>query len=287
VRYDFTDINADDFMNSATFNNRYRQFRTLNAMLGLSYQVLAATHIYSNVSSGSETPTLIELTNNPQGMSGLHPTLKAQRLLNFEAGAKGGLLTRYHYDVAFFLIDVTDELVPYELPDEPGRTFYRNAGRSRHQGIESSLHGPLFYAASFSLAYTYSDFYFLRFPVGQTFYDGHMIPGIPNHNFFSEIFYGHPSGLYSRIEIQGVSHIYADDTNSERQKAYWLVKIQAGLKRRFGNWSLEPSIGLNNLFNTIYADNIRINAFGKRFYEPAPPFNLFIALSAGYEFPVL
>ena len=40
--------------------------------------------------------------------------------------------------------------------------------------------------------------------------------------------------------------------------------------------------GINNLFNVQYFDNIRLNAFGKRYYEPAPGRNLFFGVSAGF-----
>jgi iron complex outermembrane receptor protein len=34
--------------------------------------------------------------------------------------------------------------------------------------------------------------------------------------------------------------------------------------------------GINNLLNTTYYDNIRLNAFGARFYEPAPGRNFYL-----------
>jgi iron complex outermembrane receptor protein len=37
--------------------------------------------------------------------------------------------------------------------------------------------------------------------------------------------------------------------------------------------SITPFISIDNLFNKEYFDNIRINAFGSRFYEPAPGIN--------------
>ena len=38
---------------------------------------------------------------------------------------------------------------------------------------------------------------------------------------------------------------------------------------------ITPFLGLNNILDAEYNDNIRINAFGGRFFEPAPGFNLF------------
>ena len=37
-------------------------------------------------------------------------------------------------------------------------------------------------------------------------------------------------------------------------------------------------ISLNNILNKKYFDNIRINAFGSRYYEPAPGFNIMFGI---------
>jgi hypothetical protein len=38
---------------------------------------------------------------------------------------------------------------------------------------------------------------------------------------------------------------------------------------------LRPYVGINNLFNESYNSNIRINAFGGRYFEPAPERNIY------------
>ena len=50
-------------------------------------------------------------------------------------------------------------------------------------------------------------------------------------------------------------------------------------KRKF---KINPYLGVNNLFNKDYSDNIRINAFGGRFYEPAPKRNFYLGISLKY-----
>ena len=39
--------------------------------------------------------------------------------------------------------------------------------------------------------------------------------------------------------------------------------------------------GINNIFNERYFDNIRLNAFGKRYYEPAPGRNAYLGFQIG------
>ena len=44
----------------------------------------------------------------------------------------------------------------------------------------------------------------------------------------------------------------------------------------------EFSLGANNLFNQDFYDNIRINAFGKRYYEPAPKRNFYFGINFSF-----
>ena len=46
---------------------------------------------------------------------------------------------------------------------------------------------------------------------------------------------------------------------------------------------LQPYIGINNLFNAHYNSNIRINAFGGRYYEPAPERNVYAGIVIRYR----
>jgi iron complex outermembrane receptor protein len=44
-----------------------------------------------------------------------------------------------------------------------------------------------------------------------------------------------------------------------------------------------PYVGINNLFNEYYNSNIRINAFGGRYYEPAPERNVYAGIVIRYQ----
>jgi iron complex outermembrane receptor protein len=50
-----------------------------------------------------------------------------------------------------------------------------------------------------------------------------------------------------------------------------------------GSWLLRPYLGINNLFNEHYDSNIRINAFGGRYYEPAPERNLYAGIVVRFQ----
>jgi iron complex outermembrane receptor protein len=45
-----------------------------------------------------------------------------------------------------------------------------------------------------------------------------------------------------------------------------------------------PYLGVNNLFDEEFNSNIRINAYGGRYYEPAPGRNGYLGVTLNYNF---
>ena len=68
---------------------------------------------------------------------------------------------------------------------------------------------------------------------------------------------------------------FADDANSVRDGAYLVSNLRLGHCFRVGRFDVEPFAGVNNLFDRAYNDNLRINAFGGRYFEPAPDRNFY------------
>src|SRR5438132_3568380 len=98
-------------------------------MFGLAARLAAFSAVYANVGSAFETPTTTELGNQADGSAGLNRDLRPQFSTTYEAGAKGLAAGRIQYDVAAFNTEVRDELIPFEIPNGNGRTYFRNAGR--------------------------------------------------------------------------------------------------------------------------------------------------------------
>ena len=89
-------------------------------------------------------------------------------------------MDRLYYEVAIFDIDLRDELVPFELEDLPGRTFYSNVGKSSRTGIESLMSWNLKPNFVFDASYTWSDFSFDNFiDKNNKDFSGSKLPGLP------------------------------------------------------------------------------------------------------------
>ncbi|MCY4227109.1 MAG: TonB-dependent receptor [Gammaproteobacteria bacterium] len=270
VEYDVADCyitssNGDD---SGTIS-----FDQASPMVGLSFALTESVRLYSNVSSGFETPTTTELAN-PNG-GGFNQSLEPQESTNYEVGIKS-LSGRHRYEVALFSIDVENELIPYELESQQGRTFYRNAGESTRKGIELAYAAKLGHGFEFSSALTWSDFKFKRFSNADgAVFDGKEIPGIPEHFLHLGLSWFGNNGYYAIWDANVAGSLYADNANRTKVDGYTVSNLRFGLEKFIGSWEVSPFFGVNNLFDEEYNSNVRINAFGARYYEPAPERNVY------------
>jgi len=108
------------------------------------------------------------------------------------------------------------------------------------------------------------------------------LPGLPEHNFYTELAYTHPSGFFSSIDFQYVSNIYFDNANIAQNRPYGVSNLRAGYIKTMGDLEISPYMGINNLFDEEYVGNVRINAFGGRYFELAPEFNVYAGLNVRY-----
>ena len=284
ARFDRVAFRVDDRFLADGDDSGSRTFDELSPSAGLLWSPLRAVNVYGNVSTSFETPTTTEFAN-PAGGGGLNPDLDAARSLNYELGVKGLLPGRLRYDVALFRVDVDDELVPFELPGQSGRSFFRNAGKSTREGLELGVAVEPLAGLRVSLAYTYSDFTYDRFATPAGVFDGSRIPGIPCNQLWAEVAWRHASGFFAAWEALWVDALFADDANSVRDGAYLVSNLRLGRLFRLGPLDVEPFAGVNNLFDRAYNDNVRINAFGGRFFEPAPDRNFYGGIRIRYHFP--
>ena len=250
----------------------------LNPSIGINMSVSKNKNIWVSFSSSFETPTLSELSSNPYGDSGLNPQLIAQKALNFEFGYRSKIKNKYFEIVAFY-IPTDDEITPYEIEQFPGRTFYRNAGKTSRKGIEIIFNHNISKKINFDNSYTFSDFKFREFTSGGNNLNDNYLPGIPKNIFNSNISYKTENGLIFLTELIYNDKIYSSNNNDVFEKPYWLSNFKISKKINNKNLFWDIYFGLNNIFNTYYSDNIRLNAFGGRFFEPAPLRNFYLGLN--------
>ena len=249
--------------------------------MAVNYQ-FATGVVFASFSTSFDTPTTTELAN-PDGSGGFNDSLVAQTAANFELGFKRRSGSLY-YELAAFHINLDDELVPFEVPAFPGRTFFANAGKSSRTGIEALGTWTGQSGLQFELSYTWSDFEFDEFiDANGNDYSGKQLPGLPRHFAFARLSYDHEKNIYGAFEINYSGDLFATNANNVSVPSYVVANFRAGYRIESGRWRLEPYVGVNNVFDESYNSNIRINAFGGRFFEPAPERNYYAGIVIRFE----
>ena len=268
IRYDINSIGIDS-------NNKINLDK-INPSLGLSYTINSSDNLFFSFGTSFETPTLNELSNNPDG-SGFNKDLNSNNAVNYEVGWRKSL-TNIAFEAVAYITNSDNEILPYEIEQFPGKNFYRNVGSTLRKGVELSS-TLSFDRGFFSLNYTLSKNRFKDFVLNGTDLSDNLIPGIPSQMLDLELLLKLSKNNTLILTNRLIGERYADNLNETLIGSYNIfnVKYSKGILK-----NSEFSIGVNNLFNQEFYDNIRINAFGKRYYEPAPKRNFYFGLNFSF-----
>ena len=265
--------NPDD---SGSFN-----FTEWNPAAALLWNRSSAFNAYARVSTSFEPPTTTELRREG-GAGGFNSDLEAQRAVNFEVGLKGMLPGRLRYEFVVYQIWTDDEIVQYELAD--GQEYYGNAGKTERHGVEAMVEYEFVPGLIASAAYTYTKAEYTDYNSRGSDFSGNQVPGVPEQHLYAQLRYIHPTGLFAALEGRYIGAFFANDANTVETESYGLLDLRAGWRGQIGAWQLGPYVNLSNLTDTKYNDNVRLNAFGGRYFEPAPGFAVQGGLSLEYVF---
>jgi len=295
LRYDWVKFTAEDHLISTTPPNPDdsgdRLMQQLSGSLGIAVNPSQTVTVYGNIGSSFETPTTTELANSPTGAGGFNPDLQPQTAVNYEIGARGAPHRRLAYSVAVFQADVRNELIQYA--SVPPRSYYRNAGSTRHRGIEVGANLAVVQGLDFAVSWTYSDYRYrsYSFTTGGVTHtaDGRAIPGVPKNWLNLLLRVGGPGGrgglraFWAEVQQTYSSDFLVSDTLDTRTSPWWATNVRVGWEGdgKAGRMRLAPFIGVNNAFNHKYVSSVVINAAANRFYEPAPGRNAYFGLSVG------
>lgn len=275
LRFDHNDIRLEDEFLFDGDDSGSRSYTRFNPNLGLNVSLDAATAVFANFSTGYDTPTLNELSSNPDSLGGFSRLLVPQSSISFELGAKIQLSEQVKGQFTLFNINTKDEITPYSDTNYPDRTFYRNVGSSQRVGLEIEFAYQLMTSLSVSAAYSLASYKYKDYQVDTIDHSGNYLPGVPSHNAFLSLEYQHPIGLSVIFQNQLIGSIQLNDANTAQSDSYILSNLNLGYKLAVNSYSIQPFISFKNLLGAQYFDNLRINAFGDRYYEPAPGFNFF------------
>ena len=286
THYDFRDLFGEGAGNASA----KRDFDAiLLPNLGLSYQIKNGS-IYANVSRGFSNPGLEE-TLTPSGA--INPDIAQETGTNYELGTELMLLhKKLSVNLAAYGMDVKNLLVAQRIGED--QYIGRNAGKTRHQGLEMELQYKARMARTITFApyisYTLNDHSFVDFVDDDNDYSGNPLTGVPKHRLSSGIDFRHSNGLRLNLTHQFVDEIPMTDANSISSDSFNVFHAKLGFRTAVSSQiSLGLSAGINNIFDSNYAQSVLINAVGfggaqPRYYYPGNGRNYFWGLQLNYVF---
>ena len=264
LRYDSHEISLDDNMIGVGVDQQYVDYsKSLSAFspnLGFIYSLNKNRELYINYGFAYETPSLSELSANPNG-TGFNLDLSPMSSSGFDIGFRKRSQD-LSYSITAFYIDTKDEIVRYELEDFEGMNFYRNLGTSKRVGAELEATYNLGKPGILKATYTRAKYEFKNQGVSGD------LAGIPKSNFLFEWQYAQKD-FDIKVDFKYVNSLFADNSNEVKVPSYMLSNISFKNKLSLKEFSFDIGLHVRNLFEEKYYDNIRANAFGNRFYEPA------------------
>lgn len=264
LRADIHRITLTDFLDT---NTGKKNLTAVSPSVAIHREFSTFFSSYVRWGTGFETPSLNELSANPTGETGFNNALAPQKSSEKELGFMFQK-KRFDASLTLFYTKTKNEILPFELETYPGQNFYKNIGRTTRKGVE--LEGRWQLTAHGSLGFSYSSGRYQTETKKE-------LPNVPQHQFTST--FQHQLGKTSlAILTRYVGARYADSENSVRVPHFWTADVT--IKRKWHRSALV--IGVNNIANAHYFDNIRINAFGGRFYEPAPTRQAFLRIVTSF-----
>lgn len=247
----------------------------------LKYALTDAWNVYLSAGRGFETPTINELSYRSDNQSGLNFGLKPSTNDTVEIGSKtrlgNGLLT-----AALFQTNTDNEIVVDS--SSGGRTSYKNAGKTRRQGMELGLDQQFGESWRLKAAWTWLDATYRTNVCDDASCNGNRIPGIARNMGYASFGYQPEQGWYAGSDIRYMSDIMANDENTAKAPSWTVVGLTTGYKWSYGRMDMDLFGRVDNLFDREYVGSVIVNESNGRYYEPAPGRNYGIGLNLAWRF---
>jgi outer membrane receptor protein involved in Fe transport len=128
-------------------------YTRLSPKAGITYEASSSLALFGSWRSGFRAPSQSQLFQ--QGAAASTVSLAPVTVASWEGGARGQLGRRVLYQLSAYDMTISNDILTYTRPD--GLREARNAGRTRHRGVETSVSAMLVPALKLDVAYAVSD----------------------------------------------------------------------------------------------------------------------------------
>ncbi len=244
-------------------------FARTTTRVGMAWNPRVDLGLYASWSTGFLPPATEELANNPENPGGFNRGLAAASSSGLELGVRGSLAARLDYDVATFHLDTDGDFGRYRIPERPLETFYRNAGDSTRDGLETQFGWFPVDPLAVRLAYTYSRFTYDQVSVGSETYSDTWMPNSPENQAYLDLAADLGHGMFAGTSVEWVSSWFVDATNTTSVDGYTLFNARLGCRFHHASWSGEVMLSGLNLMDEQYIAFTEPDPDGNS-YQPGP-----------------
>ncbi len=254
--------------------------------IAMVYKVTDKAGIHGSISSGFSPPSIAEVRTNE---GSINLDLEAERGVNYEAGYRGGFGI-FNLDLTAFYFKLDQTITTFT--NEQGVVLFRNAGATDQKGFEVTLdyalirnQATMVQEVKLSHAFTGHYFSFADFQRGGNDFSGNQLTGVSPNVLVNMVDIRLRAGFYMNLTQQYVDEIPLNDANTVFQEAYNLLGTRIGWRNTFaGQWDVEVYGGGDNLLDESYSLGNDLNAFGNRFFQPAPGRNWYGGVKVGFRY---
>ena len=285
LRYSTVHFNSNDHYISVNNpdDSGNAKYSKLLPSVALGWQAQDNLNLYASYARGFETPTFNEISyrsdNNGVASTGLNFELKPSVNNTYELGAKtqlaDGLLT-----AAVFQTTTQDEIVTAQ--NSNGRSSYKNAGRTKRNGFETSWNGTIKNHLKANMAYTYINATY-RDSSGS-FIDGNYLPGVAKQSAYAGIEWAPAQGWQAGADINYLDKVYVNDQNNDAAPSHATTGLHAGYVWQLPQWTIRSYGRIDNLFDKSYAGSVIVNESNQRYFEPADGRNWSTGISLSFNY---
>ncbi|MEJ8758494.1 TonB-dependent receptor [Pontibacter sp. H259] len=247
---------------------------------------------HASISSGFSPPTEEEILTSD---GALNANLQDEKGANYELGIRGYTLqSKLSFDVVGYYFRLKEAIVSRQ--DASSVAVFRNVGSTSQKGVETAL-GYTFINDPASLvnltklwtSYTYSHFRFKDYTIYKASEQkeidlgGNKLTGVAPHTLTAGLDVATKLSLYFNATINYVDALPLTDENTVYADSYFVAGAKFGYRKTIAQkLALDIFAGADNLTDETYSLGNDLNAFGNRFYQPAPERNYFGGISLSY-----
>ncbi|MGY6561545.1 MAG: TonB-dependent receptor [Luteibaculaceae bacterium] len=265
------------------FGNPFQFQRNFNneivPRVALQYNWSEKNMSFISISEGFSPPTLDEIRTNE---GSINRELQAERGRTVEFGHKYYSKT-VQAELTVFNNRLRETITTFV--NENGVVLFQNSGETNQFGLETSVSATLLKRKTKALntikhrvSYQYYDFEFRNYTQRENDFSGNQLTGVPTHALDNVLQTNIYKELVWQIHHRYVSETPLNDANTVFADAFSLVNTSLIWPIAFKKFTLRTQIGVENLLDITYSLGNDLNAFGGRFFQPAPGRNYFVSV---------